>query len=253
MLSKDNQEYLCEVLERENERLEGLKAENPINCDEIVHCLNSVIECKHLIDHSGKDSIYIDLKEFIRYYIMAADMKESGYDLIDVNMVDTKLNKLNVSEKSTLLKQFKRELSKHEYIEKAEECDLFIDRNRMKYYLENKSSLNILKYFGLLSASSFPNLILTILILIVVTNIVFLPAPFRFMETIKVDTLDLSDISLMNHLANTLSILFDLDNKMEVVPINLLGVLLLGFLKLLFVTIIINYFWKRVIKHIKRL
>jgi len=187
----------------------------------------------------------------IKYYIQALEVKELGYDNINIAMIDKKLNKLNAEEKYLLLKMFRRELRKNSFSDKGQQCEPFIDRAKLKYLKENLNFKNGIEYIAILSSSSIYWLLISVLILILIISVIFLPAPYKFMEVIKINNVHFNDYGLLNNFSNILSLLFDLDYKMEVKAINVRGVILLGILKLLFVSIIVNYLWKRIVKYFK--
>lgn len=251
MLNADKQSYLTETLELEKAKYNNILTSNPYDYENLFFCLNNIIDQKHLLNYNGSDSIYLDFKKLIKYYIQSSDIKEIGYDNIDISMIDQKLNKLNAEEKYLILKMFRRELRKNSFSDKGQDCEKFIDNARLKYYKENFNLENGIKYLALLSASNIYWLLLTIIMLIILISVIFLPAPLEIMGVIDVSNVYFSKYKFFNNISNILSLLFDLDYKMEVKAINPLGVILLGLLKLLFVSIIINYLWKRVVKYFK--
>ena len=243
--------FLGNTLDQEKQKFEKILNTEPINYEDAFFCLNNIIDYKNLVNYKGSDSIYIDFKKLIVLYIKSSESKELGYDEIDVSMIDKKLDKLAVDEKLLILDMFKRELLKNSFSSKVHECNKFIDIAKLKLYKKKKGFKNRIKYLFLLSSSGFHALLLSLLILFVLIFIIFLPAPFAFMETINIENADFSSYSIINKVANILSLLFDLDHKMKIEASNILGVILLGALKLIFISIIINYLWKKIVEYFK--
>lgn len=251
MLSGDNKDFLTETLKNEKDKLKLILKNEIVNYEDAFFCLSNVIDQKQLLEYQNSDSIYLDFKKLIKLYIKSCESKEMEYDEIDVSMIDNKLDKLDIQEKCLILEMFRRELRKNSFNDKSNECDYYIDKARLFYYKSNLNFKNSIKYLALLSSSSFYNLLITILFLIGFVSILFLPSPFSFMSTINVNLVDFSQNGILNYISNIFSLLFDLDFKMEIKAINFGGVILLGLLKLLFVTIIANYLWKKVVHYIK--
>jgi len=251
MISIEQVEYLKEQLVEEKENYKTLLMIRPVPHEEIVHCLNQIIEFKFLIKYKGLDSIYVDFKRLIKHYINAANQKEIGYDNIDIPMIYSKTSKLNTLERCLILEMFRRELRRKSYVLKSNDCDKYIDASRMKHYKQKMNFKNFFLYIALLSSSSIWALFASILIILLMLIIIIQPAPYQWMYIIDIKFIDFSKTEIINMISNLLSIILDLDYRMELKAKNILGVILLGFLKVLFLSIIINYFWKKIIEYFK--
>lgn len=102
-----------------------------------------------------------------------------------------------------------------------------------------------------LSSYNIYTLILSLIFLSFLFSLVFLPAPFDWMEALDIRRSNISENPVFNHISNTLLYFFDIGDNMKVQPRNFWGVLILISLKILSVLVIGNYLFKEIVRKIK--
>ena len=71
------------------------------------------------------------------------------------------------------------------------------------------------------------------------------------MELIFIEKTHFSNNYYLNHLANVLNYIFDMDDKMKVTPLSFMGVLLMIGMKSFLILIVVNFFLKEFFNRIK--
>lgn len=246
-----NNIYLNEILKLEKSKLEKfLKHENN-DYEDIVSLINTIIDLKILINYNENDSVYLDLKKMIKYYILAVENKECGYDKVNVDLVCCKINKIELRERQNLFYFFKRELLKKSFLDESIECENYIYNNKILILKQSKKIKDKIKLLFLMSSKNIINLITSFLIIFLIIYIIQLKAPVKFMEFYSVNYLQMHSNVFLNDISNILIMLINLNDEVSLKPTNILAIIFLGFLKLLYVSLFVNYFWKKIIDYIK--
>jgi len=243
--------YLNQLIINEKNNLSLILSQDIINYEEAFNSVNCIIDLKFLSNYTDVDSIYIDIKKFIKYYILAVDSRDNGYDKINVEQIYRKLSRLDNTQKLQLLEFFKRELKKSEYIDEISDCEKWINKTKEALCWDNFSLKNLILYLGLVSSRNLGTLTITFVIIIAFTFLITLPAPHPQMETIQAEFINISDSDFRNRVLNIIILFLDFENKLDIKPLNTFGVILLGAIKVIYITVFINYFWKKIVEQIK--
>jgi len=256
MFNKSIKDNLLEILSRENIFIEKLI--NTDNYAEHFFRINNIIEVKNQLNYINENlSLYSDLKTLVKLYFTKLESSSYGYDTFRLDLIISKIKYTPTSQQIELLFFLKRLLIDNEYFELIRDCEKEINKAKLENYKSTfsytkpKTYINVLKMILLWSSLSIFNLLFSLAIMYVLSFIVFLPAPYGFMEVFKVQYINFSDNYLSNHALNLLSFLFDLSNKMIITSncwYGLLGIIL-G--KILYIILIINFVLKEFIKAIK--
>lgn len=244
-------EFLEDKLEKEKANYKTLLESDTVNNEEIVSLLNSIIDLKFLLNYTGSDTLYLDLKKFIKSYILAVDNKESGYDKINVQVIYDKISKVDLTLRANLLHYLKRELIKNAFLDEADECKEYIYLNKILVFKKQRDIFCKVKWLLLLSSKNIKNLSISIILLFVIIYLVQLEAPNEFMTLFEKKYVAFDEISFFNNLANLLCMLLDLNDDIKLIPLNITGIFVLGFLKITYISIFVNYFWKKIMDYIK--
>lgn len=193
--------------------------------------------------------LYKDIKLFITFHIRSLDDLDYGYDCFNRQKINKCLDYLeSYEERYEICLFLKRQLNHFEIEEEAKYFHKIAHQNETKILKKNK---RYFKYLLNLSTNSFMNIMLTILLIIVINIIIFLPAPINSFEIIKIEYENYSDSFILNHYTNVLCNIFGLTSNFKVSPNSLSGIILLGVIKIIYATILINYLYKKFIDLIK--
>ncbi|HTA63767.1 MAG TPA: hypothetical protein VK835_14990 [Bacteroidia bacterium] len=253
MDNKEIIEYLVSKLKGCQKELEDLEGLFPYNKFSIkLYKINDIISIKELlISYNEKYSVYTDIKKCFLYYIKASEEQEHDYSEISLKFIENKIKAFPLKEKISLLSFFMRNLKKNGHDEIASNCKELIHAEKIRLCWQEKGLTNVIKFISIWSTQTMWHLVITILVFFLFTTIALLPAPLICMEWIEVKKESFSSNYFINHLANTISLLFDFDEGVKVKGNNIGGVILIMFSKVIFISIIINYFVKEIIEKIK--
>ena len=243
---KEKLKELLEIKENENRKIDPYQDSSSYFAN-----LNHIIELKNQLRNMGYNfEIYSDLKRAIKLYFTVIENKRFGYDTFKFDKIVEKIKYTPIAHQIELLYYLKRLLIFNEYEELIIVCDKEINRTKISSLLEELSVIkfrsyqNLFRILFLWSSLSISNLLISMFIFFVLTYIVFLPAPFRFMEVMEISYENYSKNFLVNHGMNILSMLFKLDLKMQIVKANSIGLLVIIVGKVFYIILIINYIVK---------
>lgn len=195
------------------------------------------------------NSIYIDSKMFIHFYINSIFERDIGYDVIDlkkikkcINICENKDEQYQLSLNSYRLlktKGFEEESRKIKKIVNAKKTKLL---NEQHYYLGK-----YVKILLHLSTYNLCSILLVSFILFLISFIVLLPAPYKSWEIYSVTYQSFSDSFLINHFINLLSKIFAINNSFKIETYSIIGILSIVSIKVLYIIFIANYLYKKVI------
>jgi len=195
------------------------------------------------------NSIYLDAKRFIFCYINSVEERDLGYDVVDTKKISKCIEALdNAQEQLQLSLNAYRLLKTKGFEDEGKEIRKLSNKKKTDVIRNQKYKFG--KYFKLLlhlSSYSLSSIVLTICIIILISYVILLPAPFDEWVTYKVNYHIYSDSFYINHLVNILSNIFGIKNDFTIETFGLLGVFTLMTLKLFYLVFIVNYLYKKVI------
>jgi hypothetical protein len=244
-MNQAQSQYLGNILASEIVNFKALENAASSTWDDKFASLNTIIELKKLINHSGDNSIYLDLKYFFKLYLKAIEEKDNNYDDISINMIERKVSSLSDIEKIKLLKIFKRELLLNHYVEYIDECNRCILKAELKHYCSKFTFRHLLKIVAIWSSASIRNLFISLIIFFAFSSLFFLPAPCNELTTFNLEYRSFCSGSVFNFILNILSLFFDIESGLKVTPINGIGVLQMILGKVIYLSILINFFIKK--------
>nr|WP_319397634.1 hypothetical protein [uncultured Carboxylicivirga sp.] len=211
----------------------------------------SIIQIKFK-DQSSTDirnSIYLDTKNFIIVYIKSIDNRDLGYDIIDVEKLKKSIKFCgNTLEQYQLSLLAYRLLKTKGFEDESKKMKAFVNEKKTRWLYSKPYKFG--KYFNLilhLSTYNLCSIIITIILLMVFSFIIFLPAPYKCWETFDITYHNYSGNFLLNHLANITSNLFAIDNDFKVETNSIIGIITLISIKFFYILFIVNYLYKKVI------
>jgi hypothetical protein len=197
-----------------------------------------------------------DLKIIFELYSETFHLKGFNYNNLNKSNIEKLLEGFNSFQKKELVHYLIKSLSKNGIDEKAKELFSLLSKLEIicswTEIKQNKNSLkNSLKLMHNLTVYNNYTLLISPLVYILFTIIIYSKAPFKWMEVLEVKKIEISDIPFWNHFSNILFYIFDFDGKMTIIPLNLCGLCLMVFLKSFLIIIVINFFLKELFNRIK--
>lgn len=218
------------------------KFESSNNDYQKLQLIHNIIELKKLsLNPNVLQSIFIDCRTFLKLSITSIDEPNFGYYNLNSRSVNKVVSCVSVEEQLSLLRFFLRELKQNGFEENLDWVKKMIKQRELKVYSKNISFTNIVKYFAVLSTYNFLTIILSLLLLFSTYCLILLPAPFQSFECFNSEFKTFSTNTILNHFANSFLSFSSIDDDIKVKPVNIKGVLLLIFFKLLLIIFILNY------------
>lgn len=211
----------------------------------------SIIQIKNAqpLTSDIRNSIYLDVKHFIRLYIQSIDNRDLGYDIISIDKIKKAINFCaNTDERYQLSLLAYRLLKTKGFEEESKNSKTFVNETKTRLLCSRPYSFG--KYFRIilhLSTYNLLSIIASILVIVIFSAIIFLPAPYKSWETFKITYHNYSEIFSLNHFVNIISNLFAVENDFKVETNSILGILTLIAIKLFYIIFIVNYLYKKVI------
>lgn len=208
----------------------------------------TIIETKHnntqLIDVN--QSLYSDIKGWCYNYISSKHEKDYGYDVYERKKIVEKINDKHLSngQKLSLILYIRWILSRFN------DDGAWLDKKSMEYKLAILKKENKLKYLLVLSASSKWRCIKTILLFFFIELVVLMPAPFKWMEVFRLQTVNYSDYEWLNHIVNVLALRINWIEGPTLVCQNWCGVLMCGLWMLVYIVFVVNILFNNIFSKI---
>ena len=194
-----------------------------------------------------RNDIYVYCKKFIVNYIETLENNNYEYDRFDVKKIIKLISYLD-EKKSQLeiLKYLSNKLNKEQIRFESEILNKEIILLEIKILKDNFSKKNIINFeyyriIYLIIIKKYKHLLLLFLLIFGVVIIFTLPAPIDTFAVFRIRYIDYSNLSWLNHILNILSLFADLSNGCQIIPKNLLGLLIIIISKVLFITFIIKF------------
>lgn len=195
-----------------------------------------------------KESLYLDSKKFINYYICSLEGEDYGYDEIQLVKIIDVANVLETKQKRIYLYNVQRLLQLKGYDIDALSNEI-IETEIKVAKLDEKW----FKYISLWISSSFCKLLLIYALYIVVVGLILLPAPFQWMELFDVKKSVFSNNSIINHFCNTIAFIIGNDSfSPEVIPNCFWGMVVYSLGVAFFYLVFVNYIFRKLEDYIKQ-
>lgn len=193
-----------------------------------------------------QQSLYLDVKQFIKYYIISADSQDYGYDEVLLERIMDVVRHLEPKQKVSIMYSTKRMFYIRGY--ETEKITEIITRLEMKIAWNEK---RFIKAIRLWMGSSITALLLTLLLYVIIISCVMLPAPLKCMVIFDISFKNYSISPLWNHLMNSMALLIgNEDISPSIIPIGIKGIIVYSIGILLFYLLIANYALKKIENYI---
>lgn len=213
------------------------------NCQILYNLIAAKVEFQI---YNIQQSLYLDVKQFIEYYILSADSQDYGYDEVLLEKIKDVVHHLEPKQKISMMYSTKRMFYIRGY--EVENITKIINRLEMEVALEEK---RFWKAIRLWMSSSLTALLLTLLLYVTIISCVMLPAPLECMEIFDINLKNYTTSPFWNHLMNSITVLTGNDDiSPSITPIGIKGVIVYSIGVLLFYLLIANYALKKIENYI---
>lgn len=230
-----DKDALIALIHDEEEKLK--KAET---ASERLAYVNNIIQIKtHSQDNQLKNDIYVNVKTYITNYIGSLEERQFHYDDFNVNDILDIINLLNVEQQCRLLELCIRQIKSKGYENSAVFEAALAKANFLREWSNVRwtNSFKIL-YFGSLYNSM--TICFTLIACFIYCFVIYLPAPDGFPSLFKLTYLPISKVFVLNHIANIILAIFDIQDDHFVEPMNIGGTILLVLSRIIFYLLVIN-------------
>lgn len=203
-----------------------------------------------------KYDAFKDLKLILELYSEIFHLRGYNYSKFTHEELKKLVHIYSISEKRELIGHLVKALVKNGNDEEAKYVIMLLNKIEIFYYWESIKNLknifsNSLKLLHKIISYNLAVLLLFIILYLLFSTLIFCNAKIDFMAVIEVEKINISHFNWLNNLGNLLTYIFDLDDKMQVKPLNFAGVFILSFQKSFLILVIGNYLVKEIFNKIK--
>ena len=242
-----------EILELEYDKLDKLS----ITPTGKVNLLNNIIQFKlHETEFTNfKNDLSIDIKRYLNSLVDLAENGPRKYDIINENKINELLENVEYNDKINYINYLIRILEKSSFKDDIKKFQKLRYKTILKNSIDNhwslKSICNIIIYFPLLNIYTLTT---TLLFIVLIANLILLPAPFKFMEFLnyKIEFINLSENYFLNHFTNVTSALIGVNNGFKITPLNIGSMILLVVGKIFIFAYVVSLIFNKLTDLIKR-
>ena len=229
-----------DLLKLEKEEREALKNLNSHH--DIMERINNIIQLKIRINNTSDKPIdlYLDLKHFIKAYILSTEEGKYGYDEINLTRILDYTNYLNDEECLSILKYLMRLLYLHGFDEEYKTVEKAHKKKEIRYLVKYKLLNNPFRLFFLLSTYNTTVILSIILLTVIIGWGILLPAPSWSTPLFETNLSRFSGNNLFNVLLNLVSEILHMNKDFKIIPLNTFGSLILIFSKLFIILFVVN-------------
>lgn len=203
-------------------------------------------ECVNVRNY--KKSIYLDIKYFIKYYVNSVEKKDYGYDQLNIQKLINAIDASNRDkERYELAIYASRQINLNGYEKELNEFKNYKDSCKTKSLRHSKSINDKLRLLSHLCSYNLKVITIILFTIFLVSNLIFLPAKYEVFELFHLHYRNYSDSFYLNHMLNLVTITFGLENDNIITPLNWLGVIILALLKSIYILLIVNYLYQKVL------
>lgn len=233
-MSDENKQHLESLLESD---ISKLKESSDISSNTMVDLLNSIVYLKVLLDRP----IYLDLKRLIEKYVVNLHDRSSGYDQLDSGWIDRYTSSLTCEEQLYILRFFSQVLRREGYEDDSDLLDK-IESAELKFKLKYFRVSYLPRIIHLLLTHNSLTLIGSTVLILIIPFVVFYPVKDLENPFFVVDFISISDNVFWNNFFNALIGYYGIDDRIDIYPVNLSGVVGMILLKVFHIFILLNYF-----------
>lgn len=195
-------------------------------------------------------TLYLDIKHFLRFYLDSVDGLAYGYDAIDTAKIFALYKHLRAQESMALNSYAIRLLKSSGFDREASQCKRQI--NQLKFLkAQQEQELTMFLAFLLYKASaSFKSIMVSGLVLLVVFTLLLLPAPQWMPAIFTIQYDDYNTNFLINHVLNLLAGSVGIGEHFKISALNAWGLIMMVIGKIIIVVLIGNFILQELIQEL---
>lgn len=202
--------------------------------------------------NEGITDNYSDAKYFIKYYIGSIDDKTFGYDNLNIEKINGCLYLFGHEQRLFLYKFLKKNLVKYHFEKEWKVFETAFYKCQNAILIEKKfwylHPISIVKFAYNKTIYSYKYLFLLFLFVILTDYLLLLPNPFSFdISLFKIKYQEICNPFPLNHLANILLGLLEIDSDFKVIPLNFLGTIFILVGKILKTVFVVKYLADKIV------
>lgn len=215
---------------------------------QVYYTVIAIKNAENIID------IYLDVKHFLKNYIISIDEKNYNYDTLDPQKILSVVNFLSIEQQVGILGFLKKLFIRYQCEDEWKQFEPEFYRAKVhllktQWFWINPLNLFKLLYFKL--SYSRVSLFLTLLAFVILDIIVLLPNRWNIWASMfQVEYESISPSFWQNHIINVLFDLFEFDTDFAVLPLSLISAIMLIVGKLIKILVIVQYIIDKIIKRI---
>lgn len=195
---------------------------------------------------SYKQSLYLDIKKFIKYYIKSSEKKDYGYDKLNVEKI---INAINTSssdkEKYELSLYTSRLINLNGLESELIEFAKFLNVCKTESLKKETSFGSKIRLISHIASYKLSSIIYILIAVFLLSYLIFLPAEFELFELFKMNYSNYADNFYWNHFLNIFSLAIGIESESVIIPLNGFGIFVLAILKLAYILIILNFLYQK--------
>ena len=192
-------------------------------------------------------SIYIDIKKFIKNYFDSVEEKDHGYDFIDTKKIINSVEAEYVPSARLELYSFTIRLIKSKnQDELVDEINKKRILTKFEFILHKKSIFKYPEGVFLISSYNIFTIAISLFLLSLVGVIIVQEAPLKYFELFSFEYENFCKIDPVNQFLNIIAKPLGLADKFKIIPLNVSGVFLLITFKLIYLSIVVNFLYEKV-------
>lgn len=240
------------IIDNINEKISRIQIKDNTS-EKIANLYSTLIQAKLEVDKNDKD-LYQDIKNFIKAYLQYKEEQRYGYDVVNeskiLNLIDLAFEN-DIKKKIALLRYAELQIRRLNMPEN-DGITQAIEKAKFQVLKDEKNWKSYLKRFLNFTSSSITRILITSVAIFFLLSILLLPAYSESFIILDFKAGNYTDFFIPNHLISLLAYIVSLDEEIKIVPTNVLGVLLLSFLKILYLLFVINYLFQHLQGRIKK-
>lgn len=226
------------IIQKEEEKLCKIKESNMR-----VDIIYNLVVIKY---NYKKVCIYKDIKMLIHEYINVIRVADFGYDALCSKKIVKVVNYLSYNQQISICNYLLSILSREFPEMDVEWVQVLKKKAEINNIIKNVHLLSYPKALLLYSSLKIKTLLFVLFLFFFAISIILLPAPKDAHILFKVECMDYSNIFIVNHLCNIITLLYGDENGCKITPLNPYGVILLAFFKITFALVIVNFVYKKI-------
>jgi len=192
-----------------------------------------------------KQSLYLDIWNFVRLYIESVEENDYGYNTVNIDKIKRAIEaNVNPDEKLQLYSRTIRKLGDEGFVQESKDLKISVKKVVISSLLYSTSLKNKLK--SIIYCCCYNLWTVTCILLFLIINYIIITLPFSDVKdsVFVIQYSNYSEYFIINHILNIFGDVFEYNEIIFCRPNNVYGFILLLLYKFLFVTFFAGWFMK---------